>query len=74
LENAGVSFLTVHARTPAQRHQPVNEDALREIKYSIKVPLIGNGDVKSYSTAKLLHEKTGCDGRCNICKSFNKNL
>lgn len=62
LENAGVSFLTVHARTPVQRYQPINEDALREIKYSIRVPLIANGDVKDLSVAKLLHEKTDCYG------------
>jgi hypothetical protein len=62
LENAGVSFLTVHARTPVQRYQPINEDALREIKYSVRVPLIANGDVKDLSVAKLLHEKTDCDG------------
>jgi tRNA-dihydrouridine synthase len=51
----------------------VNEDALREIKYSIKVPLIANGDVKSFSAAKLLQEKTDCDGGCNICKNINTN-
>jgi tRNA-dihydrouridine synthase 4 len=66
LENAGVSFLTVHARTPVQRYQPVNVDALREIKYSIKVPLIANGDVKSFTAAKLLQRKTDCDGECNM--------
>jgi tRNA-dihydrouridine synthase 4 len=62
LENAGVSFLTIHARTPVQKYQPVNENALREIKYSIRVPLIANGDVKSLNAAKLLQQKTDCDG------------
>jgi tRNA-dihydrouridine synthase 4 len=73
LENAGVSFLTIHARTPVQRYEPVNEDALREIKYSVRVPLIANGNVKSFSAAKLLQEKTYCDGGCNICKNINTN-
>jgi tRNA-dihydrouridine synthase 4 len=62
LENAGVSFLTIHARTPVQRYRPINEDALRETKCSIRIPLIANGDVKSLSAAKLLQEKTDCDG------------
>lgn len=73
LESAGVSFLTVHARTPVQRYQPINENALREIKCSIRVPLIANGDVKDLSAAKLLHEKTDCDGGYNtsICQSIH---
>ncbi|XP_069693410.1 tRNA-dihydrouridine(20a/20b) synthase [NAD(P)+]-like isoform X2 [Periplaneta americana] len=62
LESAGVSFLTVHARTPVQKHQPINEEALCEIKRSIGVPMIANGDVKSLVGAEELHQKTGCDG------------
>ncbi|KAJ9586026.1 hypothetical protein L9F63_020323 [Diploptera punctata] len=62
LEKVGISFLTVHARTPKQRHQPINTDALREIKSSIQVPLIGNGDIKTNDGAHNLQTYTGCDG------------
>lgn len=63
LEAAGVSFLTVHARTPAQRCQPINEEALTLINQSVSVPIIANGDVRTLADAHYLQEKTGCKGK-----------
>ncbi|KAK3912829.1 tRNA-dihydrouridine(20a/20b) synthase [NAD(P)+]-like [Frankliniella fusca] len=62
LEFAGVTFLTLHARTTQERHSPIHEDSLREVCQSLKVPLVANGDVKSLKGAERLHAETGCKG------------
>ncbi|KAE8742126.1 hypothetical protein FOCC_FOCC012333 [Frankliniella occidentalis] len=62
LEAAGVTFLTLHARTTQERHSPIHEDSLHEVCQSLKVPLVANGDVKSLKGAERLHAKTGCKG------------
>ncbi|KAK7862690.1 hypothetical protein R5R35_000931 [Gryllus longicercus] len=62
LESAGVSFITIHGRTPAQRHQPINIVALQTIRASVQLPLIANGDVKTLQDAEELQKKTKCEG------------
>lgn len=63
LEHCGVTFLTVHGRTPYQKIRDVsNVDALAEIKKSISIPLVANGDVKSLDGANDLYERLGFDG------------
>lgn len=63
LEKCGVTFLTVHGRTPSQKiAEPSNNEFLREIKQSISIPLIANGDCKSKSDADEMHRIIGCDG------------
>lgn len=53
----------MHGRTPYQKiREPSNEDALAEIKKSIAIPLIANGDVKTLAGANALYERIGCDG------------
>ena len=39
-----------------------NWDIIREVKQSINIPLIGNGDVQTPHDAKRMLEETGCDG------------
>ncbi|XP_075229373.1 dihydrouridine synthase 4 isoform X2 [Lycorma delicatula] len=62
LEAAGITFITVHSRTPSQRCEPINLNALQDIKQSIKIPLIANGDIRSLDDALLMQELTGCNG------------
>lgn len=63
MEKCGVTFLTVHGRTPKTKiKQPSDNDLLREIKQSIQIPLIANGDCTSLEVADAMHEKIGCDG------------
>lgn len=63
LEKCGVTFLTVHGRTPTQKiKEPSNTDYLRDIKQSLSIPLIANGDCKSLEDAENLYEKIQCDG------------
>lgn len=62
LEHAGVSFITVHARTPQMRKEPINIDGLKLIRDCTKIPLIANGDIKSLTDAQLLYNETNCEG------------
>lgn len=63
LEKCGATFLTVHGRTPSQKiGQPSDNELLRQIKQSISIPLIANGDCKSLQDADDMFETIGCDG------------
>lgn len=65
LESLSPTFLTIHGRTPSEKTTaefPVDVEALAEIKKSIKIPVIFNGDVSSVGQADKFHEATKCDG------------
>ena len=62
IEDNGASALTVHARTRKQEYTGIADwNAIAEIKKSISIPLIGNGDVQSYNDAQRMLVETGCD-------------
>ncbi|WP_293914320.1 tRNA-dihydrouridine synthase family protein [Deinococcus sp.] len=53
LEAAGASIITVHGRTSAQRYTgQADWDAIAEVAASVKVPVIGSGDVLSAKQAR----------------------
>lgn len=61
-EKAGVSAITLHARTRAQMYAPSADwSAIKRLKNLVKVPVIGNGDVTSISDAERMIKETGCD-------------
>ncbi|OHE07158.1 MAG: tRNA dihydrouridine synthase DusB [Sulfurimonas sp. RIFOXYD12_FULL_33_39] len=63
VEDSGADFLAVHGRTRAGKFKAaVDYDAIREIKESVKIPVIANGDIDSYEKAKWVLEHTGADG------------
>ncbi|XP_036321816.1 tRNA-dihydrouridine(20a/20b) synthase [NAD(P)+]-like [Rhagoletis pomonella] len=63
LEKCGATFLTLHGRTMWQKiSDPLNISAMAEVKKSIQIPLVVNGNVRSLEEAKDLHEKTQADG------------
>ncbi|XP_033154867.1 tRNA-dihydrouridine(20a/20b) synthase [NAD(P)+]-like [Drosophila mauritiana] len=64
LEHAGVTFLTLHGRTPAQKHSKDTLDipAMSQVRQSLQIPLIVNGNVESYRDACDMHEQTGAAG------------
>jgi len=62
LESAGISLITVHGRTRTQRHDGVVDwDAIKEIKESASVPVVGNGGIKTFEQAMERMEYSGCD-------------
>ena len=63
IEDTGVDFLAVHGRTRAGKYKaPVDYDAIKEIKESISIPVIANGDIDSFEKAQWVLEYTGADG------------
>ncbi|XP_013187714.2 tRNA-dihydrouridine(20a/20b) synthase [NAD(P)+]-like [Amyelois transitella] len=63
LEKCGVTFLTVHGRTPEQKSGDcINTNALKEVCQSVQVPIVANGGVKSLADADELHNTVCCDG------------
>ena len=61
-EEAGADVVTVHARTRAQMYAPSADwSIIREVKQTVKIPVIGNGDVTDAQSAARLLEETGCD-------------
>lgn len=62
-EQAGVSAIAVHGRTWSQGFSGhADHTILTEIKKSVAVPVIGNGDILSYNEGLKLMQDTGCDG------------
>jgi tRNA-dihydrouridine synthase B len=63
VEDAGADFLAVHGRTRAGKYKAaVDYDAIAEIKESIAIPVIANGDIDSPAKAKWVLEHTKADG------------
>lgn len=64
LEHCGVTFLTLHGRTPAQKHSKdtLNVEAMAEVAKSLHIPLVVNGNVESYQDAVDLHASTKASG------------
>ncbi|SEP04906.1 tRNA dihydrouridine synthase DusB [Paenibacillus sp. OV219] len=63
VERAGGKAVSVHGRTREQLYTGVaNWDIIREVKQSVSIPVIGNGDVFTPEDARKLLDHTGCDG------------
>ncbi len=71
LEDSGISMISVHGRTRAQHFKgEADWDIIREIKEESNIPVIGNGDIASYSEAEMRLASSGCNavmiGRCAV--------
>ncbi len=61
-EQAGIAALAVHGRTRADGYRGEAEyDTIREIKESVSIPVIANGDITTPEKAKFVLEYTGAD-------------
>lgn len=61
-ENAGAAAVTVHGRTRPHMYAPgVDYKTIAEVRKSVRIPVIGNGDVTDGKSAKYMYEATGCD-------------
>ena len=62
-EKNGISALVVHGRTRSEFYSGIaNLEEIKKVKEAVTIPVIGNGDIVDEETAKLMFEKTGCDG------------
>lgn len=62
VEENGGSLIAIHGRTKEQSYGgQANWDAIAEVKAAVKIPVIGNGDVKTAADIDRLKQYTGCD-------------
>jgi tRNA-dihydrouridine synthase B len=63
LEDAGAMAVAIHARTRAEKFEGhAHWEMIGEAKRAVKIPVIGNGDVRSPEDAARMLATTGCDG------------
>ena len=63
IESAGASMLTIHGRTRDEYYSGnVDLDIIKEVKESVRIPVIGNGDIIDEKSAVKMFEYTGVDG------------
>ena len=62
-EKLGVSAITIHGRTRAEMYSgKADLNIIKKVKESVKIPVIGNGDIVDEESAKEMFEKTGVNG------------
>jgi tRNA-dihydrouridine synthase B len=63
IEGSGAAMIAVHGRSRDQNWKDsANWDPIREIKNTVKIPVIGNGDIRSQVDIQEMIKQTGCDG------------
>lgn len=63
IEGEGGKLLAVHGRTSLQGYKgQADWDAIAEIKQTVHIPVIGNGDVCTVADIDRMIRHTGCDG------------
>ena len=62
-EQEGIKAITVHGRTRTQFYSETADlDIIKQVKETVKIPVIGNGDVVDEQTALRMFEYIGVDG------------
>ena len=61
-EQAGIAAIAIHGRTREDMYTGLARyELIREVKESISIPVIANGDIDSAQKAQQVYELTGCD-------------
>ncbi len=62
-EKNGASAITVHGRTRSEFYSgSADREIIREVKQSVSITVIGNGDIFSPQDTERMIDQTGCDG------------
>lgn len=61
LEDCGISMIAVHGRTRDQRwREPATWEPIADVVRSVKIPVVGNGDIQTVSDIDRMFAETGC--------------
>lgn len=62
-EEAGMDAIAIHGRTREQFYRDhANWEIIGEVKKTLNIPVIANGDVRNVKDLQKIMEVTGCDG------------
>jgi len=62
VEENGGSLIAIHGRTKEQRYSGnADWDAIAEVKSTVRIPVIGSGDVRSVADIRRMKQHTRCD-------------
>lgn len=63
IEKSGASAITIHGRTRSEFYTgKADWNIIKQVKENVKIPVIGNGDIRTPEDAKKIFEQTKCDG------------
>ncbi|MHA1915916.1 MAG: tRNA dihydrouridine synthase [Promethearchaeota archaeon] len=63
INNSGLSFITIHARTVKDNYDKdsLDLDTVKEVKSKSSIPVVGNGDITDFQSAKYFINYTKVD-------------
>ncbi|MBF8263946.1 MAG: dusC [Parachlamydiales bacterium] len=60
---SGIQYITLHPRTKSDGYRrPARWDLIAAAKEFLKIPVVGNGDIRNVADALKMLQNTGCDG------------